>query len=139
MDEGLVKPQGDNPEGHKVRLTVSGTRKYHCRLKEPVMKLASFRIKDNDTWGIIEDEKAYDIGDRLQARYAGLKALIAAHAYAEAQAAKSTAIPFPIEQIDWLARRAFAHWYSTRAAAFGIYPEQSPLTTKFSASSRILA
>jgi hypothetical protein len=103
------------------------------------MKLASFRIKDNDTWGIIEDEKAYDIGDRLQARYAGLKALIAAHAYAEAQAAKSTAIPIPIEQIDWLARRAFAHWYSTRAAAFGIYPEQSPLTTKFSASSRILA
>jgi 2-keto-4-pentenoate hydratase/2-oxohepta-3-ene-1,7-dioic acid hydratase in catechol pathway len=66
------------------------------------MKFASFRGKDKETWGIIDDEKAYDIGDRLRARYPSLKALIAAHAYSEAQAAKSTATAYPTEEIDWL-------------------------------------
>ena len=66
------------------------------------MKLASFRVKDNATWGIIDDEKGYDIGDTLRARYPSLKALIAAQAYSEAQAAKSAATPYPIEEIDWL-------------------------------------
>src|ERR1700749_3610896 len=69
------------------------------------MKLASFRIKDdpnNETWGIIDDEKAYDLGAILRARYPSLKALIAAQAYPEAQAAKSTATPYPIGEIEWL-------------------------------------
>jgi 2-keto-4-pentenoate hydratase/2-oxohepta-3-ene-1,7-dioic acid hydratase in catechol pathway len=70
------------------------------------MKLASFRLKghdtDNATWGIIDDEKAYDIGERLQARYPSLKALLAAQAYAEAQAEKSAATPYPVAEIDWL-------------------------------------
>ena len=60
------------------------------------MKLASFRVKDNATWGIIDHEKAYDIGDRLRARYPSLRALIAAQAYSDAQAAKSTATPYEI-------------------------------------------
>ena len=55
-----------------------------------------FALRTMPTWGIIDDEKAYDIGDKLRARYPSLKALIAAQAYSEAQAAKSAATPYPI-------------------------------------------
>jgi 2-keto-4-pentenoate hydratase/2-oxohepta-3-ene-1,7-dioic acid hydratase in catechol pathway len=62
------------------------------------MKFSSFRVQGHDTWGIIDDDKAYD----LRGFYPDLKALIVAQAFSQAAAAKSTAPAYALAEIDWL-------------------------------------
>jgi hypothetical protein len=42
------------------------------------MKLASFKTGNSNTWGVIEDEEAIDVGSVLKDRYPDLKSAIAA-------------------------------------------------------------
>ena len=44
------------------------------------MKLASFKIGNSSTWGVIEGEEALDVGAVLRDRYPDLKSAIAADA-----------------------------------------------------------
>ena len=51
------------------------------------MRLASFRIGDRDTWGMVEGDQVLDLGNVYGERFTGLRSVIAAGAYAELQAA----------------------------------------------------
>ena len=44
------------------------------------MKLASFKIGDRSTWGVIENDEALDVGALLGDRYPDLKSAIAGDA-----------------------------------------------------------
>ena len=44
------------------------------------MKLASFKIGNSSTWGVIDNEEAIDVGALLRDRYPDLKSAIAADA-----------------------------------------------------------
>jgi hypothetical protein len=54
MLQGAIKPE----RRRNKRVNLSVTRL--AEIAEPGIKLASFRIKDKDIWGIVDDEKAYD-------------------------------------------------------------------------------
>lgn len=66
------------------------------------MKLASFRIGDNNTWGVIEGGEAFDVGTLLKDRYPDLKSAIAADALAVVRDAAAKAKRFPTADITWL-------------------------------------
>jgi 2-keto-4-pentenoate hydratase/2-oxohepta-3-ene-1,7-dioic acid hydratase in catechol pathway len=51
------------------------------------MRLASFRIGDRDTWGMVEGDQVLDLGNVYAERFTGLRSVIAAGAYAELRAA----------------------------------------------------
>jgi 2-keto-4-pentenoate hydratase/2-oxohepta-3-ene-1,7-dioic acid hydratase in catechol pathway len=66
------------------------------------MKLASFRIANRSTWGVIEDEEAVDVGSLLKDRYPDLKSAIAADALPAARDATREAKRYPTAGITWL-------------------------------------
>jgi 2-keto-4-pentenoate hydratase/2-oxohepta-3-ene-1,7-dioic acid hydratase in catechol pathway len=66
------------------------------------MKLASFRIGDRSTWGVIENEEAVDVGSLLKDRYPDLKSAIAADALPAARDATREAKRYPTAGITWL-------------------------------------
>ena len=66
------------------------------------MKLASFRIGNSSTWGVIEDEAALDVGSVLKDRFPDLKSAIAADAMPAARDARSEARRYPTADITWL-------------------------------------
>lgn len=66
------------------------------------MKLASFRIGQSTTWGVIDGDHAIDVGAALKARYADLKSIIAADAYADVREAAKTAQHYAVADITWL-------------------------------------
>jgi 2-keto-4-pentenoate hydratase/2-oxohepta-3-ene-1,7-dioic acid hydratase in catechol pathway len=66
------------------------------------MKLASFKIGNSSTWGVIEGDDALDVGAVLKDRYPDLKSVIAADALAEVRAAAPKARRCPSADIVWL-------------------------------------
>jgi 2-keto-4-pentenoate hydratase/2-oxohepta-3-ene-1,7-dioic acid hydratase in catechol pathway len=66
------------------------------------MKLATFRAAGSTSWGVIEDDVAIDTGAVLRARFADLRAVIAADALAAVAGAKATAPRHALADIDWL-------------------------------------
>jgi 2-keto-4-pentenoate hydratase/2-oxohepta-3-ene-1,7-dioic acid hydratase in catechol pathway len=66
------------------------------------MKLASFKIGNSTTWGLIEGDEALDIGALLKARYPDLKSAIAADALAAVGDAAGKAKRTPVADITWL-------------------------------------
>ncbi|NVO17445.1 MAG: fumarylacetoacetate hydrolase family protein [Rhodoplanes sp.] len=66
------------------------------------MRLATFRIGDRVTWGIIEGDDAVDVGLVLRDRYPDLKAVIGAGALSDLSAAASGAKRHPVASITWL-------------------------------------
>ncbi len=66
------------------------------------MKLATFRISDRVTWGIVQGEEAIDVGAALQGRFPDLRSFIAAAAYNDAQAALGSSARYALTQIEWL-------------------------------------
>src|SRR5437667_8270745 len=66
------------------------------------MKLASFRIGNRSTWGVIENEEAVDVGSLLKDRYPDLKSAIAADALPAARDATREAKRYPTAGITWL-------------------------------------
>src|SRR5450432_809433 len=66
------------------------------------MKLASFKIGNNSTWGVIEGEEAVDVGALLRDRYPSLKSAIAADALPAARDAAGKAKRYPTADITWL-------------------------------------
>lgn len=66
------------------------------------MKLASYEASGRNTWGVISGEEAFDTGAVLQRRYSDLKSLIAAGAYAEAEAAMQSAPRQNLDSLRWL-------------------------------------
>jgi hypothetical protein len=66
------------------------------------MKLASFKIGNNSTWGVIENEEAIDVGALLRDRYPDLKSAIAADALPAARDGTSKAKRYPTADIAWL-------------------------------------
>lgn len=66
------------------------------------MKLASYEASGRKTWGVILGEEAFDTGSVLQDRYADLKSLIAAGAYAEAESAMQSAPRQKLDSLRWL-------------------------------------
>jgi 2-keto-4-pentenoate hydratase/2-oxohepta-3-ene-1,7-dioic acid hydratase in catechol pathway len=66
------------------------------------MRLASFKIGDSSTWGVIEGEDAFDVGTVLKDRYSDLKSIIAAGALAAVRDATREAKRYPTAEITWL-------------------------------------
>jgi 2-keto-4-pentenoate hydratase/2-oxohepta-3-ene-1,7-dioic acid hydratase in catechol pathway len=66
------------------------------------MRLASFKIGNSSTWGVIESEEALDVGAVLKDRYSDLKSVIAADALATVSDAARHAKRYPIADIAWL-------------------------------------
>ncbi|MDB5687840.1 MAG: putative bifunctional enzyme with isomerase/decarboxylase [Rhizorhabdus sp.] len=66
------------------------------------MRLASFKIGNSSTWGVIEGEEALDAGALLKDRYPDLKSVIAADAFAAVRDAAPKASRHPIVDIAWL-------------------------------------
>jgi hypothetical protein len=63
------------------------------------MKLASFKIGNSSTWGVIENEEAIDVGALLRDRYPDLKSAIAADAFPAARDATGKAKRYPTANI----------------------------------------
>jgi Domain of unknown function (DUF2437) len=57
------------------------------------MRLASFRIGDRDTWGMVEGDQVLDLGKVYGERFTGLRSVIAAGAYAELRGAAAAKVP----------------------------------------------
>jgi len=66
------------------------------------MKLASFKIGNSITWGMIENEEAIDVGALLRDRYPDLKSAIAAAALSAVRDAVGKAKRYPAADIIWL-------------------------------------
>jgi len=66
------------------------------------MKLASFEVRGERTWGLTDNERAFDIGAALRERFHDLKSAITANAYPEVSAAASSATHYPLSEIQWL-------------------------------------
>lgn len=67
------------------------------------MKLVSFSTHEGPSFGIVREGAVFDLGKRLNGRYADLKALIAADAYAEAaRAAESGRGDYPLPEVTLL-------------------------------------
>jgi len=66
------------------------------------MKLASFKIGNSSTWGVIESEEAIDVGALLRDRYPDLKSAIAADALPAVRDAIGGARRYPTADIVWL-------------------------------------
>jgi len=66
------------------------------------MKLASFRIGNSSTWGVIEGEEALDVGALLKDSYSDLKSAIAADALPAVRGATREAKRYPTADISWL-------------------------------------
>ena len=66
------------------------------------MKLASYSISGEPTWGTIENEHAVNLGAVLGKQYPDLKSLIAAGAYSEIDPALASAPRNPLSSITWL-------------------------------------
>jgi 2-keto-4-pentenoate hydratase/2-oxohepta-3-ene-1,7-dioic acid hydratase in catechol pathway len=66
------------------------------------MKFASFKAADVATWGLIDGDKAIDLGAVLKARFPTLKSAIAANALTEAARSASSAKHYALKDITWL-------------------------------------
>jgi 2-keto-4-pentenoate hydratase/2-oxohepta-3-ene-1,7-dioic acid hydratase in catechol pathway len=66
------------------------------------MKFASFKAANVATWGLIDANKAVDLGAALKARFPTLKSAIAANALTEAARSASAAKHYALEEITWL-------------------------------------
>lgn len=66
------------------------------------MRLASFKIGNSSTWGVIEGDEALDVGLLLKERYPDLKSAIAADALAVVRDAIGNAKRYPTADITWL-------------------------------------
>jgi hypothetical protein len=64
------------------------------------MKLASFKIGNRSTWGVIENEEAIDVGAPLRDRYPDLKSTIPADALPAARDDRSDDFRIP-RQIEY--------------------------------------
>ena len=66
------------------------------------MKLATFKVRETATWGMIEGDFALDLGSVLSDRFPDLKSLIAQRGYREAREASASARRYSLEEVDWL-------------------------------------
>lgn len=66
------------------------------------MKMASYEASGRRTWGVVVGEEAFDTGAVLRDRYMDLKSVIAAGAYAEAEAAMQSAPRQNLDSLQWL-------------------------------------
>ena len=66
------------------------------------MKLATFKIGARPTWGVIAGDEALDVGSVLRDRYGSLKAVLAADALSQVEAAVPQAARHPLSEITWL-------------------------------------
>ena len=66
------------------------------------MKLASFKIGNSSTWGVVESGEAIDVGALLRDRYPDLKSAIAADALPAVRDAIGGARRYPTAEIIWL-------------------------------------
>jgi 2-keto-4-pentenoate hydratase/2-oxohepta-3-ene-1,7-dioic acid hydratase in catechol pathway len=66
------------------------------------MRLASFKIGNSSTWGVIDGEEALDVGALLKDRYPDLKSVVAADALSAVRDVAGQAKRYPIADITWL-------------------------------------
>lgn len=66
------------------------------------MKLASFKIGNSSTWGVIEAEEAIDVGSLLRDLYPDLKSVLAADALPAMSDATRSAKRYPTADVVWL-------------------------------------
>lgn len=66
------------------------------------MKLASFRVNDRHTWGLIDDGAAIDVGAVLGKDVRNLREALAADAYDRIRAAAGVAQTHALADIEWL-------------------------------------
>ncbi len=66
------------------------------------MKLASFIADGSKTWGVIDGDVAFAVGEVLTPDFVDVKSLIAAGAFDRALAAKSSAKAYSLTEIQWL-------------------------------------
>jgi 2-keto-4-pentenoate hydratase/2-oxohepta-3-ene-1,7-dioic acid hydratase in catechol pathway len=66
------------------------------------MRLVSFRVKGETHYGVVQGNGVVDLTPRLGSRFADIKAVIAANAFAEAErAAKGASADFTLDQIEY--------------------------------------
>ena len=66
------------------------------------MKLASYKLPAQPTWGVIEGNEAIHVGKILSASYPDLKSLIAADAFDKVDGAISLSERSPLTELTWL-------------------------------------
>ncbi len=66
------------------------------------MRLASFRVDDLTSWGVVSDGRILDVGTELSASFADLRAIIAADALSAVEGVLDSAISYAIDGIEWL-------------------------------------
>ncbi len=66
------------------------------------MKLASFRVQDRATWGVVEGRKVLDVGAALVASYPDLKACLAQAGLEKVRSASPSAHGYELNEVAWL-------------------------------------
>jgi 2-keto-4-pentenoate hydratase/2-oxohepta-3-ene-1,7-dioic acid hydratase in catechol pathway len=66
------------------------------------MKLASFRHKNIDSWGIVDGDTIVNVGAELRKEFSDLRAAIAGGALDRAASLAAGAPHFPLSEISWL-------------------------------------
>ena len=66
------------------------------------MKLASYKLSGQPTWGVIEGNHAIHISTTLSSKYPDLKSFLAANAFSEIAAASSVSSRTPLSDLTWL-------------------------------------
>ena len=66
------------------------------------MKLASFKLAGQPTWGVIEGDEAIHVGTALSAQYLDLKSMIAAEGFDQVQAVLGTSERSALSELTWL-------------------------------------
>lgn len=66
------------------------------------MKLATFSVADRSSWGVVLGDDIADVGQILSKRFASLREVITAQAYAQITDAVQSAPRIPIADIKWL-------------------------------------
>ncbi len=65
------------------------------------MKLASFQVDEQPTWGVVEGDEVADVGARLRAECTDLRAAIATQAWQAVHHARDKARRYPVDAITW--------------------------------------
>jgi 2-keto-4-pentenoate hydratase/2-oxohepta-3-ene-1,7-dioic acid hydratase in catechol pathway len=65
------------------------------------MKLSTFKHGDKTSWGVVQDDRVFDVGAALASRYADLKAAITAGLEGVTSALES-ATAYPLAEVVWL-------------------------------------
>jgi 2-keto-4-pentenoate hydratase/2-oxohepta-3-ene-1,7-dioic acid hydratase in catechol pathway len=66
------------------------------------MKLATFRVQARATWGVVHEDRVFDVGGLADQRLSGLRQVVELSAYGDVARACDAAASFACSEIEWL-------------------------------------